>query len=1173
MAGKSSGGDTWGDYVGREGSTKDGNQNTQGTSTIKSKTDNDLLKDIDHTLVEILNSMGDMSQSAAKSSMPGDRGKSNKWSTNRSYGKMGKFGKSSKGGILDSFTDGIEDALLESLGVSDFKKQIQGSLSELASQLGTTVDDLPNELGKELGKQLADTNVGKGIADRLKSASNNYVKNVTDAFKQGQGAASYKDAIKSGFSRGRDVFRRGNSVQQEPASSPDVSNLNQEVNKVKEASEAAAAVQDSSSKIVDLEQAKAAKGAQAASQAAGQVASGAASSAVAGSVAEGATVAGAVAPVAEGAAAAGPALMGLASSLAAAAVPIIEVTVAMALLDSAFDTLTPAIESAKEALSSMHRAANREQESRKKQTELAKKRLEDDYNTLVKAPFEILEQAAQKLYDAWDNSVRTISATQGYSKADVQDLMSSYAQRLRDEGLTKVVSGADIISNLTNVLNSGLSGQVAEEFAYLATKLNAAVPTQDFFQYADTYASVAANAIQQGKSQAEAIEYANAEMKTFASNVLYASRQLSGGFSSGLKDAQKLFDYSVQIANASKVGDPATISGVLTSISAIAGSVAPDLADGLVDAVVKAATGGNSSEIVALRSLAGTNASNTEFLKALAKDPKSVFTELFSNLAKMQTMSNDNFMEVAEGLSSVFGISMDAFARVDFNYLANAISQMNVNNSSLDENMQLLASGQTTSTAEQLRMAQINQYMLDEGLAYVLDNEVARAIQQHMWDEQLAREMQEASYGVELQGSALTLLQGITQTVENIKNFLNPFSFMKKLGNLIGSNKEGKALQADTRQLLELGKVGSGDAKSLYNLTTRNKDLKLVDNIVNLMGGQSAYASASQSRQNTADLFNTLSNTIKVSGALSAMLNSNSPAESLINRAVMNSKSSPTSKYVWANMSKSLSSAIASSPVNTTGLVSTVDTTKASERIKQQSNANMQRFLDSMGAAVDSRQTYDEWVATAKKYKITDLDDALENYGVTEAQLKGAFADKEAVAASQYEYDRDQTENEFWKQATLYALNEQPKWLEYQKLVTDNQASMIAQLIIANAELQNIWGISNKFFNDYLTDWRNYYIKHTAYSDSTLNSYKAADIIKSEKKENGDAVLALADALTRNTIGIQEGFKDPVVQTNVLLAKILIVAEAIMQQNNKTGGLSLPDALSALGLGMTTETV
>ena len=106
-----------------------------------------------------------------------------------------------------------------------------------------------------------------------------------------------------------------------------------------------------------------------------------------------------------------------------------------------------------------------------------------------------------------------------------------------------------------------------------------------------------------------------------------------------------------------------------------------------------------------------------------------------------------------------------------------------------------------------------------------------------------------------------------------------------------------------------------------------------------------------------------------------------------------------------------------------------------------------------------------------------------------------------------------------------------------------------------------------------MKEWTNYYVHHTAYSNATLDSYKAADIIKAEKKENGDAVLALANALTDNTIGIKEGFKDPVVQTNVLLAKILIVAEAIMQQNNKTGGLSLPDALSALGLGMTSETV
>ena len=86
--------------------------------------------------------------------------------------------------------------------------------------------------------------------------------------------------------------------------------------------------------------------------------------------------------------------------------------------------------------------------------------------------------------------------------------------------------------------------------------------------------------------------------------------------------------------------------------------------------MTKAATGGNASDIVALRSLAGINASNTEFLRAFAQDPQKIFSELFTNLSKLQNMSQDAYMEVAEGLSSIFGLSMDSFARVDFAYLA-----------------------------------------------------------------------------------------------------------------------------------------------------------------------------------------------------------------------------------------------------------------------------------------------------------------------------------------------------------------------------------------------------------------------------------------------------------------------------------------------------------------------
>ena len=68
---------------------------------------------------------------------------------------------------------------------------------------------------------------------------------------------------------------------------------------------------------------------------------------------------------------------------------------------------------------------------------------------------------------------------------------------------------------------------------------------------------------------------------------------------------------------------------------------------------------------------------------------------------------------------------------------------MNIDGTSLNQNMQALISGQTTTSAEQLKMQQINQYMIEEGLSYVVDNAAARMIQEHMWDEQIAMQLQE----------------------------------------------------------------------------------------------------------------------------------------------------------------------------------------------------------------------------------------------------------------------------------------------------------------------------------------------------------------------------------------------------------------------------------------------
>ena len=136
----------------------------------------------------------------------------------------------------------------------------------------------------------------------------------------------------------------------------------------------------------------------------------------------------------------------------------------------------------------------------------------------------------------------------------------------------------------------------------------------------------------------------------------------------------------------------------------------------------------------------------------------------------------------------------------------------------------------------------------------------------------------------------------------------------------------------------------------------------------------------------------------------------------------------------------------------------------------------------------------------------------------------------------------------------------EPTWLrrhtDLTKTISDWSTSILT-------ELKRNTGKLTEFYNQ----WVDYYVNHTAYSRDTLNAYDVAAIRNAERAESGDAVLALAEALTSNAVDL----KDPAVQTNVLLSKILLVAEAIMQQNNDTSTVSLPTALASLGLGYTVE--
>lgn len=911
---------------------------------------------------------------------------------------------------------------------------------------------------------------------------------------------------------------------------------------------------------------------------------------------------------------------------ASTALPLLTVAigatiVAFNLIESVFGE---AIEGLKGFLGAVSDTSKRVKTQNAKNMELYQNRIKADIESMIEAPFTILKDAANSAIDTWNNVLRTVTATQGYNKEDLQDLWAGFADRLKAEGLDSTISSADIMSNLESVLKGGLSGKVAEEFAYLATKLNNAIPTEDFFQYAQTYASIAANAMKSGQSQAEAIETANAALNSFASNILYASREVAGGFSTKLTNAASLFEQSAKIALTSRadasgqldtsVGE---ISGVLTSVAAIIGATAPDMADGIVSAVVEAATGGNAANLTALRSMAGVGASNTAFLNALSTDPQALFENLFRNLAQLQNMSSANYMEVAEGLSSIFGLSIDAFARVDFDYLADAIKNMEVNNESLDENLKGLRSGQTTSNAAQMRMQQINKYMIDEGLAYVLDNEVARSIQEHMWQEQLARQITDSEFAVTLQGKALEFLKGIDSVTNKISNFLHG-NWFQGINSIKATVLQQAQLSADVISTVAAGRVGSGTYEEFTSLINGGRDLKLTESYLNLIqknaSSESAYEASKNLRvglsgqelivgYNGINLFGEDGELAKIMSATDEV------GKKAAARSAANTKAGRTysSIYDWSLVSKS--SAASSGDWRDRSSYSAIFT--EGQGVESVTEDKMNEFISSMKKYVDERTSatasidqkvknaiaanpltasyqgvnisgrryltqdelakqvrmsvstesvqganFEDFIKTAKDSGIDNLEASLSDFGLDLADLRNSFDSMVSEQATVDSHVRDMHEVQFWEDTQDFVDNFFR--IEFFRQFLDMDWRQ-------NWEVQWLTPIRDDL-KEFLYQWKLYYIEHAAYTRDTNQAFEKAMAVGAEERgETGDAVLALAKALTQNDL---TSLKDPVVQTNVLLAQILVITEAIMQQNNESSVVSIPNALSALGLGV-----
>lgn len=867
-------------------------------------------------------------------------------------------------------------------------------------------------------------------------------------------------------------------------------------------------------------------------------------------------------------------LKGATGAIKVAAPQLIVATTVLTALDAITDEFGVFVKRFSAGFERAKKTYNRWDESRKKQFEEQDKRLQADIRTYIETPFKILEDAANKVYSVWDSALQTINGTQGYDKAGLQDLMTAYASRLRSEGLSDVVGTTDVTTMLESILNQGLSGKVAEEFAYQATVLRKAIPTEDFTSYAQAYASLASSYMALGNSQQDALKYANSQLQLFASNILTASREVSGGFTSSLTGVSGLFNDIVKIAQTGKSTDTSGISSALSIVQAVAGQVSSDVGTSLVNKIVDAAVGGNDSNLVALRSLAGTGASNTAFLQALVRNPNHVLANLFSGLESMFDKSTDNYMEVAYSLSDTFDISADALARIDWAKLVSELRSNTSSNANLEKNMKLLASGETTTSAESQRLAQINQYMIDQGLSYVLDNEAARQIQQHMWDQEIAAQLQETTYAVDFAGGAREMKESVISLLGNIVKILT--AGVSVPATYLTNSDEYLALKEDLKNMIQAGKVGNGNETAYKKLTTyKYTDLAKLGEEPNLMqywGKDSLY-------------FGTKA-TDNIALSLTKAITS----------------SAPDSKYSWGQTGKSALQAISSykaAPYDLPGIQSFGQSTE----MESQSATKMSDWVDAMKSYISEGKTYQDWYNSASDYGFSDIDSTLSDLGYSQQDLQNMYLDASTDYAVQQEVARRAQESQFYSDAIGWIESTYPtdrenwnlkydtnvaSWFttfteqmsSWQTLYTDTMTAFTEHLDMNfkswtelyteytdethKFQKSQINQFDESFINDFLYEWKDYYIgNHTHYRESTSFD-SAIHTINSEKSQTGEAVLALAQSLTKD----YKDLADPAVQTNVLLGQVVILLQSILTAQTSGSGLTLPTALSALGLNI-----
>ena len=376
----------------------------------------------------------------------------------------------------------------------------------------------------------------------------------------------------------------------------------------------------------------------------------------------------------------------------------------------------------------------------------------------------------------------------------------------------------------------------------------------------------------------------------------------------------------------------------------------------------------------------------------------------------------------------------------------------------------------------------------------------------------MANEIMAATYAVDIQGSAMQALTSLQNGLNNIFNFLT-FGLFNAVTGIVQNTKERAVADASIATILQKGKVGNGNAADFYKLTTYGQKFPM-DSLVEIFN-------------KTDRLTNDYTKGDQIGGGAN-------------------------SQYSWGVVAKSTAASLyqleGGHPTGNPYAGRAASQYNAEEAARSKMQGKLDRMIETMDKFIEDGQSFQDWQATAKNFGISDLNAAVEDVGYDMENLKNRFDQGRTNQAVTKEIERRNREELFWDNMEAYELQ------------------LIDLTTYTNELLEDIYAKHSEFY----TSWVDYFIKHKQYSASYDHS-SVSKIQQAEKGKSQDAVYALAEALTKNTVDLL----DPTVQTNAILSQILLVVNAIMQQNNKAtekAGSSLPDTLSGLALGLINKT-